>query len=141
VTGTADNFDEKRCVLLWFSRQAGPTQAEILAQAFLTDGAEALEALLWTIKSAGYDDEKAYKSSRTISAEASRKISDRRKARGYERLSHRAKVKAWLNVNHGKVLELRSCGLSWRRISSAVIQDYNISISHQTLKKYWREYA
>lgn len=131
---------EIKPVLKWFTRQAVTIQCEILQGIFSIDGKEALSMLLKGIKQGGFADERAYRSSLNIGEKAAKKMSDRRRARANEKLSHRAKLQAWLNVNIGKIFEWRRMGLSWRAIAELLNEDYNIQCSHTTLFNYWRSY-
>jgi hypothetical protein len=138
VKHTDENITENKKIIQWLSKQAQTTQAEILGQAFGIDGSQALDTLISAIRVNGYLDEKAYKTSRTISEDAARKMYDRRKAQGLERLSHRVKVNMWMRVNYIKLKDLHETGLSWRRISTFIYDEYKISISHTTLSKFLR---
>jgi hypothetical protein len=138
MNNTDDTFTENRQIIKWFSRQAQSVQADILGQAFAIAGTQAFDTLVDAVRTNGYRDEKAYKTSHTISENAARKMYDRRKAQGLERLSHKKKVNMWLKVNFIKLKDLRETGLSWRGISILISDEYKISISHTTLSKFWR---
>jgi hypothetical protein len=133
-------YKEIKLLLKWFTRQAVAIQCEILHKIFMMDGIEVLEMLLNGIEQGGFADECSYRSSFNIGEKAAKKMSDRRRARAKEKLSHRAKLQAWLNVNIGKIFEWRRMGLSWRAIAELLNEDFSIQCSHTTLYNYWRSY-
>jgi hypothetical protein len=135
-----NNLQEDSNMIRWFSQQARTVQADILGLAFKIDNTQAFDRLIAAVRKSGYLDEKTYKTGRTISENAARKMYDRRRAQGLECISHRRKVNKWLGVNIIKIKDLRETGLSWRRLSVFISDKYKISISHTTLCKFFKRY-
>ncbi len=141
--------DEIRKILQWLAIQDEATLLMVMASTYtmwtqtknaMPDEAAAKVALTALLQSAircGYGDEAAYRTSRSISREAAQRITARRKARAEGYRSHRQKVQIWMAKNFGKIVDLRTTGLSWRRVSMAIYVEHGIKISHNTLHKRW----
>jgi len=141
-----------RQILTWFARQAEEVQTNIMRRKHkefmallkrfprLAKPSLELAALVLVARASGWDDEQAYRSSRTISEAAAKSITDRRKrsARAYS--AHRDQVRLWLAKNWGKVMDIRRAGLSWRRVAAVIRDDHGLSVSHTTLHSYWRRW-
>ena len=138
---------EQKCeILKWFAMQDETTQAEIfekkhqLAHAHVeymgNKFVQELDCLIMAARQ-GWQAEHNCKKGRAISEEEARQISVRRKRRASEQRSHRAKVREWLNVHFGKVVEYRRSGLSWRLVSLLIEKEHRLSISHTTVRKYY----
>lgn len=141
-----------RQILTWFAMQEEGVQIEIirckqseqkrvLGRFTKHDLASVeLAALILATNSSGWADEQAYRSSKSLSADAARRITERRQARAGAYLSHREQVHIWLAKHWGKVMDMRRVGLSWRRVSVMIAVEYGINISHTALHKYWRSW-
>ncbi len=141
--------DETRKILQWLAIQDRETLLAVMAFMYtrwvqckdampVEAAAEmVLTALLQSAIRCGYGDEVAYRTSRSISREAAQGITARRKSRAGGYRSHRQKVQIWMAKNFGKIVDLRTTGLSWRRVSMAIYAEHGIKISHNTLCKRW----
>lgn len=141
-----------RQILSWFARQEEGQQVGILkdkhieherlrsliAQHGVTE--TELAALVTAAERNGWSDEQAYRSSKSVSPEAARRISGRRTARAGAYRAHREQVRAWLAKHWGKVMDMRRAGLSWRRVSAMVADEHGVRISHSALHKFWRKW-
>ena len=141
-----------RQILSWFARQEEGLQVGILkdkrieherlrgliAQHGITE--TELAALVTAAEHNGWSDEQAYRSSKSVSPEAARRISRRRTARAGAYRAHREQVRIWLAKHWGKVMDMRRAGLSWRRVSAMIADEHGVSISHSALHKFWRKW-
>lgn len=98
-----------------------------------------LHGLLQAIVDCGYGDEIAFKTSKGISRNAAKGISERRKQRAGVYAVPAKHNREWVIKNLGKVVEFRRAGLSWRRVTVALQAEHGIQISHSSLVKYWKE--
>ena len=140
--------EQKSEILKWFAMQDEITQSEILRDKHALVKAHAheknigenyvleLHCLILTARQ-GWQAEQNCKKGRVISKEDAQQISVRRKRRASEQRSHRAKVREWLNIHFGKVVEYRRSGLSWRLVSLLIEKEHRLSISHTTVRKYY----
>ena len=139
-----------RQILHWFAVQAESVQLDILKSKHSEQDRLAhrfprhsgvvaeLAALLLAAHAAGWADEQAFHTSRSISETAAKRIAERRTARCGAYAAHREKVRLWLKKNWGKVMDIRRTGLSWRRVAAMLADEHGIRISHTTLHSYWR---
>lgn len=141
-----------RQILTWFARQEEILQVEILrdkriehkrikhliAQHGVT--ATELAALVLATERSGWRDEQAYQSSKSVSRDAARLITQRRQARAGAYQAHREQVRTWLAKHWGKVMDMRRAGLSWRLVSIMIADEHGISISHSALHQFWRRW-
>ncbi|MFI3271503.1 MAG: hypothetical protein R3Y11_05280 [Pseudomonadota bacterium] len=143
------NDDKTRKIFQWLAIQDRETLLVVMASTYTrwtqckdvmpneTAAKMMRTALLQSAIHCGYGDEAAYRTSRSISREAAQGITARRKARAEGYRSHRQKVQIWMAKNFGKIVDLRTTGLSWRRVSMAIYVEHGIKISHNTLYKRW----
>ena len=141
-----------RQVLLWFAKQAEEVQIRIMRRKYrefmrlknmhpkISKPALDLAALVLAAQHSGWADERAYRSSKSVSEVAAKQISERRRARAKAYRPHRDQVRVWLAKHWGKVMDIRAAGLSWRRMARVIADEHGISISHTTLYSYWRRW-
>ncbi len=141
-----------RHILTWFARQDEGLQVHILQRTTqesarlhptfhrFTEYQLTLAGLVLATHNAGWADERAYHSSKSISEAAAKGITARRHARAKAYLAHRDQVRLWLAKHWGKVMDMRRAGLSWRRASVMIADEHGISISHSALHNYWRQW-
>lgn len=139
-----------REMLGWFSKQGEDVQTAImrrkhlefmsLQQQYVDYGKPLLDlaALVKAVGKCGWSDEQRYRSSKSLSEAAVRRIKQRRQSRAAHYRAHREQVRAWLAKNWGKVMDMRRAGLSWRRVAAMIYDEHGVGISHTTLHQYWR---
>ena len=141
-----------REILTWFAKQGEEVQISImrgkhrefvrLQQAHPKLGKPLLDlaALVLAVAESGWNDEQAYRSSKSLGDAAVKGIKQRRQSRAANYLAHREQVRNWLARNWGKVMDMRRAGLSWRRVATMVADEHGISISHTAIHAYWRRW-
>ena len=138
----------EKSLLHWFGQQDRTTQEEIFRQQhslFLRakDNSPgmglarlSIQCLYEAIRTSGWQDEQDYRSGKNVSDVGLNKIAKRRRRRALRYRPHRDRVRTWLLGHWGVVENLRRTGLSWRRISQMIQDEYRVTVSHTTLIKY-----
>jgi hypothetical protein len=150
VTGN-DALTARR-ILSWFAKQAEEVQVQIMRRKYgefmrqknihpkISKPALDLASLVLAAHDSGWSDEHAYRSSKGLSEDSAKRISERRRAGAKAYLPHREQVRSWLAKHWGKVMDMRRAGLSWRRTAAMIADEHGIRISHTTLHAYWRHW-
>lgn len=133
-----------RQALRWFADQALETQLEVIqkkSKLTALQAASELDEFLDAILDVGFITELRFKRGQSISKHDAQKISVHRKRRAALHVPDARKKTEWLRLNWGKVVDLRRTGLSWRKISEQLEDEYGIKISHSALVKRWSNFV
>ena len=146
---TGMGLRQREEALRWMARQAEDIRTKVMSGRFRIYKrlgkhqrvpASVLDyaALLLACKDAGFGAETKFRSSSPLNASDQKTITACRTARAMSRTQHLAKLREYLAVKWGEVVELKGAGVSYRGIALHFQDEYGLSVSHTTIHNLWR---
>lgn len=149
---TGLNFDQRSHTLRWLAKQAETIRIEIMMGRFKTFHslrkrhkdiqAPMLDycALLKACQQHGCQADTSFRTSKQLSPKEIHGIHRRRKLIAQDMVRRKKITRDKLATNWGKVVELRSEGVSFRGIANFFKDQLNVNVSHMTIWSYWQKW-